>query len=83
MIGKRLRLARKAEDITQETLAAMVGVKPVTVSRWEGDKQEPSVQMLKEIASALEGIKPSGQQMTINVTRPIFTGLVTFLFDSE
>jgi transcriptional regulator with XRE-family HTH domain len=51
--GKRLRQARRTQDITQEELAYSVGVKTSTISNFERGKNYPSVDVLIKVADSL------------------------------
>ena len=51
--GNRLRALRKKTGLTQEQLAEIVGVSPITVSWWENDKYLPKTQSIKALAKAL------------------------------
>lgn len=52
-IGQRIRKYRKEADMTQETLAKFLGVSRPTISSWEIDRTEPSMQDVQKIADAL------------------------------
>ncbi len=49
-IGKKIRLLRKNNDITQDKLAAYLGVTPQAVSRWESEICYPDMETLPQIA---------------------------------
>ncbi len=49
-IGKKIRLLRKNNDVTQDKLAAYLGVTPQAVSRWESEICYPDIETLPEIA---------------------------------
>ena len=51
--GNRLRALRKKTGLTQEQLAEIVGVSPITISWWENDKYLPKTQSIKALAKAL------------------------------
>jgi transcriptional regulator with XRE-family HTH domain len=53
MIGNAIRAARKRENLTQEQLAAMVGVEQGTIARYEQGKLQPPVAKLRKLAEAL------------------------------
>ena len=53
-IGQTIREARKARGLTQEQLAALLHVSRQTVSHWENGRAEPSYDLLKALAGALE-----------------------------
>ena len=48
-----LKAARKAQDITQEDLAARVGTKKSNISRFESGRYNPSLDFLIKVASSL------------------------------
>lgn len=52
-IGKRIRQYRKDADMTQETLARLLGVSRPTISSWEIDRTEPSMEDVQKIAEAI------------------------------
>ena len=49
-IRQNLKMYRKAKDLTQEQLSALVGLPPTTVASWEQGKSLPSVQMLYHLS---------------------------------
>ncbi len=49
-IGKKIRLLRKNNDVTQDKLAAYLGVTPQAVSRWESEICYPDIETLPLIA---------------------------------
>jgi transcriptional regulator with XRE-family HTH domain len=49
-IGQKIRLLRKNNDITQDKLAAYLGVTPQAVSRWESEICYPDIETLPQIA---------------------------------
>ncbi|MCL2228304.1 MAG: helix-turn-helix domain-containing protein [Firmicutes bacterium] len=52
--GERLRQAREDKKLTQYQLADLLSVNQITVSTWERGTREPSVDMIRQIAIALE-----------------------------
>ena len=50
MIGKRLRDIRRLNNVKQEELAAIIGVKGPAISRYESDKDDPSDAIKVKIA---------------------------------
>ena len=50
-LGKRIASLRKASDMTQEQLAALVGTTRQAVSKWESGKSAPDVDGLVRIGS--------------------------------
>lgn len=49
-IGQKIRLLRKNNDVTQDKLAAYLGVTPQAVSRWESEICYPDIETLPQIA---------------------------------
>ena len=49
-IGHRLRIARKAADLTHEQVGRVFGVTRTTVSNWENDKNLPETGKLAQLA---------------------------------
>lgn len=52
VIGARIRRARRAADLTQDALAARVGVSHSTVARWEAGSREPGRAQVRAVARA-------------------------------
>ncbi|GMV42227.1 MAG: hypothetical protein AMXMBFR64_39430 [Myxococcales bacterium] len=52
-IGHRVANARTVRGFTQERLAEVVGIEPVTLSRWETGDRALSISTLARIAEAL------------------------------
>ena len=52
-LGKRIKLTRKGQDLTQEMLAERVGVDAETISRIERGAHLPSLPTLDRLAVAL------------------------------
>ena len=50
---EQLKAARKAQDITQEDLAARVGTKKSNISRFESGRYNPSLDFVIKIAGSL------------------------------
>lgn len=53
MLSSRIREIRIAKKISQVELARILGVTKQSVSNWENDNIQPSVEMLSKIADAL------------------------------
>ena len=49
-VGKKIKLLRKKNDVTQDKLAAYLGVTPQAVSRWESETCYPDIESLPAIA---------------------------------
>ena len=58
---EQLKAARKAQDMTQADLAAMVGTKKSNISRFESGRYNPSLDFIIKIAVSL------GKQIQINL----------------
>ena len=50
---EQLKAARKAQDITQEDLAARVGTKKSNISRFESGRYNPSLDFIIKVAGSL------------------------------
>ena len=57
-MGRRIRAAREARDLTQADLATALGRTPTSVSYWEGGQRSPGLDDLVDIARVL-GIDPA------------------------
>lgn len=53
-LGERISLYRRNRNLTQEELAARLGVTPQAVSKWERKQSLPDVSMLPELCRILE-----------------------------
>ena len=51
ILASRIHESRKALGMTQETLAAKLGITPQSVSRWENGQSRPDVDMLPRLAA--------------------------------
>lgn len=49
-VGAKLRLLRKERRLTQDELAAAIGIKRATLSNYEIDRRQPSLSDLKRFA---------------------------------
>lgn len=58
---EQLKAARKAQDLTQEDLAARVGTKKSNISRFESGRYNPSLDFIIKVAGSL------GKQIQIYV----------------
>lgn len=52
-IAENIKAARRAKGYTQNDLANLMHVKPVTVSAWEVGRNEPSISTLKDLSKLL------------------------------
>lgn len=53
-LGEKIKLARKAQNLTQHQLADMVGAKHNSVSDWENNKSKPDMDTIELLCGALE-----------------------------
>ena len=44
-----IKTIRKKMNLSQEQLAALIGISPVTVNRWENEKAKPSLMAQKQL----------------------------------
>ena len=54
MLGDNIRKYRKANNLSQEELAERLGVSRQSISLWETGKTQPSIDMLANLASAVD-----------------------------
>ena len=54
MIGDNIRSLREAKGLTQGMLADKLNVSDKTISSWENNRTEPSVEMIHALSSALK-----------------------------
>jgi len=52
--GKRLKEVRASKKISQEELSSKIGIHANHLSRYERDLTQPSIEVVKKIAEALE-----------------------------
>ena len=57
-LGKKLKLARVEQDLTQTELANLIQAKQKSISRYEGGLSLPSIETLVKLAKVLK--KPAG-----------------------
>jgi len=61
--ARQIRSLRKKIGLSQEELAALVGVDRATVSKWEGGKFKPSEEKVRQLASLSGASKEDVQKM--------------------
>ncbi|MBO7403676.1 MAG: helix-turn-helix transcriptional regulator [Clostridia bacterium] len=49
-IGTKIKTLRREQKVTQDALAAAIGVTPQAISRWEGENGYPDIELLPAIA---------------------------------
>ncbi|MBO7403658.1 MAG: helix-turn-helix transcriptional regulator [Clostridia bacterium] len=71
-LGTIIRTARRSKDMTQETLASLLGVTLSAVSQWEQGKTMPDIALVPGICSALDlsadtlfGLDPASKEEQI------------------
>ncbi len=52
-LGKKIKLARVEQDLTQAQLASKIGARQKSISEYETGKIAPSIEILLKIAKAL------------------------------
>lgn len=52
-VARQIKEARKAEGMTQEYLAGLVGTKKSNISRLESGRYNPSLEFLEKVADGL------------------------------
>ncbi len=53
MLNQRIREVRQARGMSQVELARLLGVTKQSISNWENDNIQPSIEMLVKLARAL------------------------------
>lgn len=53
LIGQRIAIARKAADMSQEQVAAAIGVHKQTISRWERGGRSPNGEEIRLLVELL------------------------------
>jgi len=53
-LGRLIRIYRATHDLTQEELAAKLGVTGATISRWESGQSRPDARSVIALACVLE-----------------------------
>ncbi len=53
-LGNNIKKYRKEKDLTQETLAELLGVSPQAVSRWENNTTYPDMELIPTLAHLFE-----------------------------
>lgn len=53
-LGERIKEMREEKGLAQEQLAQLLNVKQGTISGWEINRRQPSLEMLKKLSEVLE-----------------------------
>lgn len=51
--GSKIKKIRKSRNMTQKELAELLGVKTITIRKYESNERDPSIKMLKTISKKL------------------------------
>ena len=81
-IGAIIKKLRTENNITQETLAASIGVTPQAISRWESENGYPDIELIPVIAEffgittdTLMGIDNAAEKKAVESTWLAFLSL--------
>lgn len=81
--GERIRLIRDRLGLTQQQLAQMLGVHPVTLSRWERNQAEPGPYNVQQLLLLEEGAGRMGdddrQRFMAMIATGLFVGALAFV----
>lgn len=72
-IGKRIKIARIETDVSQESLAEMLGVSPQTVSAWESGRNQITAAANRALLGLLDAVQFDGKRITRVIWREPFT----------
>ena len=53
-VGERIKYFRKERKMTQEQLAELTGIHPVSIRKYETNKMQPQIEQIERIASTLQ-----------------------------
>ena len=53
LFGERIKLARESSGMSKQLLAGRLGVKEITITKWEAGEQQPRADRVNRIASML------------------------------
>ena len=53
-VGERIKYFRKKRKMTQEQLAELTGIHPVSIRKYETNKMQPQIEQIERIASNLQ-----------------------------
>ncbi len=70
-LGERIRVFREEQGLTQENLAVSLGIKAVTILRWENNSSKPSPSLAKKLEGL--GFPSIGIAETKHTSRPMST----------
>lgn len=86
-IGERIRYFRKDRQLTQDKLAELTGIHPVSIRKYETNKMQPQIEQIERIASVLDvnvsAIVGYNSKPAIVRTVGDLTGVLMTLFKSH
>lgn len=53
-LGEQIKYFRNKKKLTQSELADLMGLKPVTIGKYESNEREPNLENLKKLSTVLE-----------------------------
>lgn len=53
-LGERIKTLRKQRRLTQNKLAELMDLKPITISKYESNDREPNLETLKKLSTVLD-----------------------------
>lgn len=53
-LGEQIKYFRNKKNLTQSELADLMGLKPVTIGKYESNEREPNLENLKKLSTVLE-----------------------------
>lgn len=53
-LGERIKTLRKQKRFTQNELAKLMDLKPITISKYESNDREPNLETLKKLSTVLD-----------------------------
>ena len=59
MLGDKIKLYREAKKMTQNDLASILEVSAATISKYESNTLEPSIESIKRLAELFEITRPT------------------------
>lgn len=86
-VGERIRYFRKDRNMTQDKLAELTGIHPVSIRKYETNKMQPQIEQIERIASILDVNTAAlvGYNTKPNVVRTLgdLMGVLISLFKSR
>lgn len=86
-VGERIRYFRKSSHITQDRLAELTGIHPVSIRKYEINKMQPQLEQIERIASVLDVNSAAivGYNSKPSILRTVgdLTGIIMTLFKTH